>query len=908
MSRLPWLLPVAALSLACPGPVDSGMPVLAEGPVLEHVPPEQTLVEGDELGLEVSASDPDGVAELRLYFRDAGDDSWGWSDMEEAGELWTATVTVDEPGLEYYFKGTDSGDPQAVSYLPAGAGNDPYALDVLVQALELPFYESFGLDEGQDELRDLGWVSYEAEFPGYPWELTEGGPDGDPYVRHAIGNGDASDLMDDWLIAPALDFSGLEFVQLSWWETGSQTEHADHELWYSLDSRNPEDGGYVLHSTLEAPGEDWDRAAIVDLSELSGEPVVYLAWRYQGADADSWSIDAVAVEALAPDLSAAVTTSPEVVHPGDSVTFDIFVSNATDSEAEDVLLGLQLDMGKGGSVDESLELGDIAALSEGSGSFEVELATGLPDNSRLPYTITMDSGEQTWSQSFELQLGYPSTATVAYTLDSTSLVEISLGVGDPAEPSEEWTVLTATESAGSGSIEVDVTDLYELLPPAAGELRWFARVTANGDGSVDGFTLDYGDELYEATELPELIAEEEVVVYLPEPPAFVVNSWTTSEDTLQPGQTGVSFASLSVYNQGAASTGSVVATLSCADEGITVLDGGPLLVAEDGWDPGRTITLSDTFLFHVAPDKTDSEPVTFLLELSDDVESFGVEVEVEVPWPVLRIVRVTVEDDDNDDGILDPGETATLDIEVANAGDQGTDGIARGTLSLLGTSTGSASVDPDDQSFGQIDAGDSRSEDFELVVTDGAVGDTLDLRLDVVDGTSAFSPTFQFVLGEPPWLAAAAVDDATGDAVDDYEFDWVNAWYRVYEGMFQLRCEATDTVDAKTVFIEGWGSSSVSDYTFYQLIVSGGAADLLGWPDNSSHYSIATPSYSVEDNEVLLEWDPAVMGLSIDEFSMGFGAGWCGPPTYYCDHLPDGWGYAYDSAGMDSGEWLDFEW
>jgi hypothetical protein len=176
----------------------------------------------------------------------------------------------------------------------------------------------------------------------------------------------------------------------------------------------------------------------------------------------------------------------------------------------------------------------------------------------------------------------------------------------------------------------------------------------------------------------------------------------------------------------------------------------------------------------------------------------------------------------------------------------------------------------------------------------------------VEDGSATFAPSFEFVLGEPPWLAAAAVDDEVGDVLDGYGFDFVNAWYRVNEGMFQLRCESTGTVDASTVFIEGWGSSSGAGYVLYQLVITGGSADLLGWPDYGSHSSITTPTISAAGNELLVEWDPAVMDLAIDGFSIGFGAGWCGPPEYYCDSFPDAWGYPYSS--YDSGDWYDLEW
>ena len=897
---------LALVLLGCPPSNDTGTPFLAEGPLLEHLPPEGTIVEGDALELEVTATDPDGVASVRLYHRELGTDTWDWVDLDQGAAAWGASLTLEDPGLEYYFKASDGGDPQAVSYLPTDAGNAPFQLDVLVQALPLPFSESFELGDGEDRLRDLGWVSYQAEFPGYPWEIIDSAADGATSVRHAVGNGDASDHMDDWLIAPALDFSTLAAIQVSWYEMGSMVELADHGLYLSTGSRDPADGDYGLVQALSAPSEAWDRSEVVDLSEVAGERVVWLAWRYAGADADSWSVDAVVVEELAPDLSAVVASDPDPVHPGDEVNLEVTVSNATEVAASDVVIDLYVDMGEGGVVEDSVELGAVGGNGSSIEQLYFTVAESLPDNSRLPYELTLTAGDHSWSQSFELQLGYPSTAVVDYTLDATALIQIEIGVGDPDDPTIEWAALTATESAGAGTVEVDITERWELLPPAPGAERWFARLTANSAGSVDGFSISFGDELYEATALPDLVSGEPVIVYLPEPPDPLVELASTTPSTLQPGDVGVTFSSLQLSNQGDASSGPLYASLSSADPAVTITDSGPLLVSADPWEAGETSTLADAFAFDISADKVDSEPVLMLLTLEDEIESFELELELPVPWPVLRIVRVQVEDDDNGDGILDPGESATLEIEVANTGDQDTDGIARGSLSVLSSSTASATISSGEQSFGMIDAGDSRSEDFDLEVTSGSVGDVLVLQVDIYDGTATFSPSFEFVLGEPPWLAAAAVDDAVGDVLDGYGFDWVNAWYRVNEGMFQLRCEATGTVDASTVFIEAWGSSSGAGYVLYQLVINAGSADLLGWPDYGSHSSITTPTISASGNELLVEWDPAVMDLSIDGFSMGFGAGWCGPPEYYCDSFPDAWGYPYDS--YSSGMWLDLEW
>jgi uncharacterized repeat protein (TIGR01451 family) len=903
--RLP-LLALGSLLMGCEPAVDDSVVFSLSGPELSHTQPEGTLIEGDAVEITVEASDDEGVVGVRLYHRAAGSDTWDWLDMADGGASWAAGLDVVDPGLEYYFKASDGGDPQAVSYLPTAAGSEPFVLEVLVQALPLPFSESFELEDGEDRLRDLGWVSYEAEFPGYPWELIDGGADGAISVRHAVGNGDSSDLMDDWLIAPALDFSTLEDIQVAWYEQGADTAQANHGLYLSTGSRDPSDGDYVLVQQLTAPGEDWARSVVIDLSEHAGERVVWLAWRYEGADADSWILDAVTVEELSPDLSAAVASDPSPVHPGDQVNLEVTVSNATTVDATDVVVGLYVDMGDAGVVEDSLELGDVPGGGASVGQIWFTLDASLTDNSILPYEITLTAGDYSWTQDHELQLGYPSTAWIELSPDDTALVQVSIGVGDPDVPELEWDVLTATQPAGSSIIEVDITEHYELLPPAPGALRWFARVESASSGSVDAFSISFGDVLYEATVLPVLTADVPVVVYLPEPPDPVIELATTSSSPVQPGDLDVTFSSLRLYNQGDASSGLMTVSLSSDDPAVTIIDGDPVSLGLDVWVAGETTTLVDAFLFDISADKLDSQPVAMLLTVEDEVESFAIPLEVEVPWPVLRIVRVQVEDDDNGDGILDPGETATLEIEVANTGDQDSDGIARGSLTVLGTSTASATVLSDEQSFGMIDAGDSRSEDFDVEVTAGSVGDMLDLQVDIYDGTATFSPSFQFVLGEPPWLAAAAVDDARGDVLDGYAFDWINAWYRVDGGMFQLRCEATDTVDAGTVFIEGWGSSSGAGFVLYQLVINGGTADLLGWPDYGSHSSITTPTMSADGNELLVEWDPAVMDLSIEGFSMGFGAGWCGPPEYYCDSFPDGWGYPYDS--YSSGDWLDLEW
>ncbi|MBK8181035.1 MAG: hypothetical protein IPK67_19540 [Planctomycetes bacterium] len=42
----------------------------------------------------------------------------------------------------------------------------------------------------------------------------------------------------------------------------------------------------------------------------------------------------------------------------------------------------------------------------------------------------------------------------------------------------------------------------------------------------------------------------------------------------------------------------------------------------------------------------------------------------------------------------------------------------------------------------------------------------------------------------------------------------------------------------------------------------------------------------LSDTDLVLTLQVADLGLLLDELSIGFAAGWCGPEDYYCDHYP----------------------
>jgi hypothetical protein len=881
---------------------DSGAPLA--GPALEHSPPGGPFVAGDSVDLQVLASDADGVDEVVVYHRTMDSDYWENTDLVETDGVYAARIgPMEAPGLEYYFKATDQLSPVSTSFLPAGASTAPYALEVVPTALALPYTEDFEPDGSVDSLFEMDWWTPSEGFSGYAWSLGSSGRESAGAAVHYRGASSVG-VLGDWLISPALDLSSVDAAMVSWWEAGANTAAADHRLYISTSSRDPDDGGYVaVDEALAAPGGDWARSAVVDLSAWAGEPVVYLAWFYQGEAADDWWIDDVEVRALAADLTASLGWEPDPVHPGETATLQFELQNLTAAGASGLVATLGLPEGGGTFADDELEVGDLDAL--GTLRFEASLAldAALADNRPLPLSLSLSDGVDTWDFALELVVGLPSTARLDLSLDTEAVVRIELGVGDPDAPTATVEVSSGTLAAGAHSFETDVTALYPYLPPAAGPLRWYARVDSGATGSVDGFTIEVGGVTHGATVLPALEEGVPADVWLPEPPRPEVVDLSPS--SASPGDTGLALR-IRLVNSGDDTAGPVTVELSSASEDLRVVSGASQTLTDGVWTGGTILSLEDVVV-DVDPGHLDSRDLQLALLIDDGVESWTVTADLAVPWPVLEIVGITIEDSGGD-GVLDAGESATLEIAVANTGDADATGVVRGTLGFAATSTATATLTENSGYFGRLPAGSSDDDDgFAVQVVGGAAGDTLDLELTLTDDAHTYVARAQLVLGEPPWLQLSSSEDPYADTVDGYDFDLAQARYRVVDGQVELWVESHTSYDPDGLFLEFWGSGTGSSYAYYRFVVQSGVAKLQGYQSGVGFRTIATPTLEAPDEQsVLLRFATSDLAMTGTTLKLGLAAGWCGPDTYYCDHFPDGWGYPYDS--FSSASWFSLSW
>lgn len=212
--------------------------------------------------------------------------------------------------------------------LPADAASD--RLDLMFEGFEvsLPPLGWGRLNLGTSHT----WVrTFNRRRSGAFSAWVESGPDGT--------------WQDEWLVAP-VDLSGTVAPQVEWYESESDwpTLGEHHYLMASTTSATDPAAFTVLRDMTPADhviaGFDGD-PMVVDLSAYANEPLVYLAWRYVGSQADDWYIDDLRVfESLDVDIRG-IAMAPDglALHGEDVITpVATFLNDGQSTESFDATL------------------------------------------------------------------------------------------------------------------------------------------------------------------------------------------------------------------------------------------------------------------------------------------------------------------------------------------------------------------------------------------------------------------------------------------------------------------------------------------------------------------------------------------------------------------------------------------
>ena len=149
--------------------------------------------------------------------------------------------------------------------------------------------------------------------------------------------------------------------------------------------------------------------------------------------------------------------------------------------------------------------------------------------------------------------------------------------------------------------------------------------------------------------------------------------------------------------------------------------------------------------------------------------------------------------------------------------------------------------------------------------------------------------------------------DDSADSLDSTTVDLESVEYRVTGTQVEMRIASSTVVDPTTAFIEAWGRSGGSGYAYYRWVIQSGVGTLQGYISGVGFQPLGTLTVSYPDAyHIIWSFDSVDLDLALDQLEIGFASGWCGPPEYYCDQYPDGWGYPYVS--FNAGQWFEIEW
>jgi PKD repeat protein len=211
--------------------------------------------------------------------------------------------------------------------------------------------------------------------------------------------------------------------------------------------------------------------------------------------------------------------------------------------------------------------------------------------------------------------------------------------------------------------------------------------------------------------------------------------------------------SLALKNVGVETAVNVSATLSSANGYVTITGN---IAAYGNIAPDQTVTITDGFAINVANNIPDQQVVAFTVSATDGTDTWNSNFNITANAPVLAVGAMTVLDNGpgcNNDGILDPGETADLMIVCSNGG-HSTISNVNGLLAIAAGSSPYLTLNSTTSNPGLLAIGGSATATFNVTADAGTpLGTPVDLLFTLSGGaTSQYSvqATKQVIIGLIP--------------------------------------------------------------------------------------------------------------------------------------------------------------
>jgi PKD repeat protein len=251
-----------------------------------------------------------------------------------------------------------------------------------------------------------------------------------------------------------------------------------------------------------------------------------------------------------------------------------------------------------------------------------------------------------------------------------------------------------------------------------------------------------------------------IIQVIPADGPYIVYTGNTINDPLPNGNNNgamdydeTNLLSLALKNVGVETAVNVAATLSTSNGYITITGNS---AAYGNIAPNQTVTISDGFAINVANNIPDQHVVAFTVSATDGTDTWNSNFNITANAPALALGAMTVLDNGpgcNNDGILDPGETADLLIVCSNGGHSAISNV-NGLLAIAAGSSPYLTLNSTTSGLGSLAIGGTATATFNVTADAGTpLGTPVDLLFTLSGGMASqysVQATKQVIIGLIP--------------------------------------------------------------------------------------------------------------------------------------------------------------
>jgi len=227
-----------------------------------------------------------------------------------------------------------------------------------------------------------------------------------------------------------------------------------------------------------------------------------------------------------------------------------------------------------------------------------------------------------------------------------------------------YTLTPAVLMIGASSIDISTVPFGYIAVHQGGERICVAMADASGNATLDFSSIIVGGDVTLVITAQNKQPLIETLTPLAGSEPYVVISNYTPDNLNYNSNANID----AVFENVAADydASNVVATLTTSDSYITIIDGTENIGAITG---GGTVNITDAFEISFANNVPDQYEAELTVTITGDPDYEWVStIDVTANAPAFEITEMTLSNDDNGNGRLDPGETADLTFTTSNIG------------------------------------------------------------------------------------------------------------------------------------------------------------------------------------------------------------------------------------------------